>query len=188
MECLAASELSSKRQSHSFRLEIALHLLSNNSLNISEIAYKVGFNDPKYFSKCFKKILGLSPTKYRESIEQISIEDKNRIYDELFLKKAIIKLEMKISDGSFSINQFARDMNVSTASLYRKFKSTFELSPCEFIRSVRIKRSVQLLTRHKNISEVAFEVGFNDSKYFSRCFKREFGMTPKEFKLLSIIE
>lgn len=81
-------------------------------------------------------------------------------------------------DNNFSINQFASELNISKASLYRKLKSTIGLSPCEFIRSVRINRSVELLTRRKDISEVAFAVGFNDSKYFSKCFKREFGIAP----------
>jgi len=52
-----------------------------------------------------------------------------------------------------------------------------------FIRNIRLKHSVQMLTNNMgNISEIAFAVGFNDPKYFSRCFKIEFGMTPKEYQ------
>jgi AraC-like DNA-binding protein len=174
MECLIVPEVSSNRQNHSLKFEIALQLLLNKSLNISEVAYGVGFDDPKYFSKCFKREIGLSPKEYRT-------QNCDRTYDKLFLKSSIKVLELKMLDNNFSINQFASELNISKASLYRKLKSTIGLSPCEFIRSVRINRSVELLTRRKDISEVAFAVGFNDSKYFSKCFKREFGIAPSKF-------
>jgi AraC-like DNA-binding protein len=166
----------------SYRIQIAQQLLSNNSLNISEVAYRIGFNDPRYFSRCFKNEVGLSPKEYRESLRKKNIQSQSD--DELFLEKALVKLETKIFDGNLSFDQFANEMNVSKASLYRKLKSVVGLSPCEFIRSVRIKRSAQLLAKYSNISEVAFAVGFNDSKYFSRCFKREFGIAPKKYQEL----
>jgi AraC-like DNA-binding protein len=171
---------------HSFRIEIALQLLSNHSLNISEVAYKTGFNDPKYFSRRFKEEVGLSPKEYRKSLKRKSVSVDSRTSDELFLEKALVKLEMRMSEGNLSFERFASEMNVSKASLYRKLKSVSGQSPCEFIRSVRIKRSAQLLGKHKNIADVAFEVGFNDSKYFSRCFKNEFGISPKQYQELMV--
>jgi len=170
------------RESYSFKIEIAQQLLLGNLLNISEIAYRVGFNDPRYFSRCFKNEVGISPKEYRESLKRKSISCDAQSKDELFLEKALVKLEMKISDGNLSFDQFANEMNVSKASLYRKIKSVVGLSPCEFIRSVRIKRSTQLLAKYRNISEVAFAVGFNNSNYFSRCFKSEFGITPTQYQ------
>ena len=75
------------------------------------------------------------------------------------------------------------DMATSKSTLHRKLKSLTGLSPGEFIRNVRLKHAVQMLNNNVgNISEIAFAVGFNDPKYFSRCFKIEFGMTPKEFQ------
>lgn len=170
-----------------FKIETAQQLLLINSLRISEVAYKIGFNDPKYFSKCFKNKVGVSPREYRELMKKMYIQDDNFRYDTFFIEKVIAKLEMRISDVSLSIDQFACEMNVSKASLYRKLKSTVGLSPCEFIRSVRIKRSVQLLAKQRNISDIAFSVGFSDPKYFSRCFKSEYGITPKRFQLSSKI-
>lgn len=167
-------QLSNRSLNSSFKIEIALRLLSNNSLNISEVAYGVGFDDPKYFSKRFKREIGLSPKEYRK-------QNCNGNYDKIFLKNSIKVLELKILDSNFSISQFASELNISRASLYRKLKSTIGLSPCEFIRSVRINRSTELLVKHSNISEVAFAVGFNDSKYFSKCFKSEFGIAPSKF-------
>ena len=164
----------------SFRIQIAQKLLLNYSLNISEVAYQIGFNDAQYFSRCFRNEVGISPKEYRKSMKQKAINTQSN--DQNFLKKALRALEMKISDGNLSFDQFANEMNLSKATLYRKLKSAVGLSPCEFIRSVRIKRSAQLLTKHSNISDVAFAVGFNDSKYFSRCFKSEFGITPTQYQ------
>jgi len=167
---------------YSFRIEIARQLLLNSSLNIAEVAYRVGFNDPKYFSRRFRKDLGLMPREYRElmkgSMDSVDTGGSN----DSFLSKVLVKLESRMSDGNLSFDQFASEMNMSKASLYRKLKSVSGLSPCEFIRSVRIKRSSHLLAKRKNVADVAFEVGFNDSKYFSRCFKSEFGVTPTQYQ------
>lgn len=103
--------------------------------------------------------------------------------DEVFLKQAVKIVEEKISDDTFDFDQFALDMATSKSTLHRKLKSLTGLSPGEFIRNVRLKHAVQMLNNNVgNISEIAFAVGFNDPKYFSRCFKIEFGMTPKEFQ------
>jgi AraC-like DNA-binding protein len=165
-------------------IDFAQQLLSNNSLNISEVAYQIGFNDPRYFSKCFKKATGISPKDYRETLRKKSFSYGRKHCDESFLQKALVILETKISDRNISIDEFANEMNVSKASLYRKLKSTSGLSPARLMCSVKINHSVQLLTKHKNITDVAFAVGFNDSKYFSRCFKSEFGISPKQYQQL----
>jgi AraC-like DNA-binding protein len=103
--------------------------------------------------------------------------------DELFLKQAVIKVEENLSDDTFDFDQFAVDMATSKSTLHRKLKSLTGLSPGEFIRSIRLKHAVQMLTNNMgNISEIAFAVGFNDPKYFSRCFKIEFGATPREYQ------
>lgn len=103
--------------------------------------------------------------------------------DEEFLKLAIKKVEEKLSDEKYDFEQFAMDMSSSKSTLHRKLKSLTGLSPWEFIRNIRLKHAAQMLKNNVgNISEIAFKVGFNDPKYFSRCFKTEFGINPKEFQ------
>ena len=103
--------------------------------------------------------------------------------DEEYLKTAISKVEDKLADESYDFEHFAMDMSSSKSTLHRKLKSLTGLSPWEFIRNIRLKHAAQMLKNNVgNISEIAFKVGFNDPKYFSRCFKSEFGMTPKEFQ------
>ncbi len=111
----------------------------------------------------------------------ISSMEYNSI-DEVFLKSAVTKVEEKLADEGFDFDQFAIDMSTSKSTLHRKLKSLTGLSPGEFIRNIRMKHAVQMLSNNiGNISEIAYAVGFNDPKYFSRCFKSEFGMTPKDW-------
>ncbi|MHB9140830.1 MAG: hybrid sensor histidine kinase/response regulator transcription factor [Paludibacter sp.] len=103
--------------------------------------------------------------------------------DELFLKQAVEKVEKNLADDTFDFDQFALELSLSKSTLHRKLKSLTGLSPGEFIRNIRLKHAVQMLTVNSgNISEIAFAVGFNDPKYFSRCFKIEFGLTPREYQ------
>ena len=77
----------------------------------------------------------------------------------------------------------ARDMNMSSVQLYRKLKAIANITPSLFVRAVRLKRAAQLLqSTDLKVSEIAYEVGFNDPAYFSRAFKEEFGQSPSEFK------
>lgn len=111
----------------------------------------------------------------------ISSMEYNSI-DEVFLKQAVKVVEEKLADETFDFDQFSVDMSTSKSTLHRKLKSLTGLSPGEFIRSVRMKHSLQMLANNiGNISEIAYSVGFSDPKYFSRCFKNEFGITPKEW-------
>lgn len=172
---------------HCLMLINAMRLLLNDSLNISEVAYKVGFNDPKYFSRIIKKRLGLTPTEFRESIKTDITFFKNQDSDRLFFENAKDRIEKRISDSTYASNQFAYDMNTSRVTLYRKVKCATGFSPCKFIRHVRLKYAKELLSEGKyNLSEIALAVGFNDVKYFGRCFKLEFGMTPTQYQCLSI--
>lgn len=103
--------------------------------------------------------------------------------DELFLNQCVLKVEGKLADDTYDFDQFALDMATSKSTLHRKLKSLTGLSPGEFIRNIRLKHAALMLTNNTgNISEVAFAVGFNDPKYFSRCFKTEFGVTPREYQ------
>ncbi|MFA5046249.1 MAG: AraC family transcriptional regulator [Paludibacter sp.] len=173
----------------SIKINHAKQLLSNAEYNISEIAFNVGFKDPKYFSRCFKKIIGITPKEFRASLQtQLTSTCYQKNADQ-FLKLTINKINNKISDTSLNFDQLAYDLNVSKATLYRKLKSNTGLAPCELINSVRIKHSAELLKSGKNkIYDVAYASGFNDPKYFSKCFKSEFGISPTEFQLLSTID
>jgi signal transduction histidine kinase/ligand-binding sensor domain-containing protein/DNA-binding response OmpR family regulator len=102
--------------------------------------------------------------------------------DETFLTKLKDFIEKNISDSEFFTKDMSNHMNVSSSKLYRKIKELTDMSPNEFLRAMRLKKASELLKSHAyNVSEVATMVGFNDPLYFSRCFKKQFGVSPKGY-------
>jgi len=81
-----------------------------------------------------------------------------------------------------SVFDLARQLGYSRTSLYRKIKSLTGLSINAFVRSVRIKKSAELITQGMNVSEAAYAVGFNDLKHFRVCFKKQIGKNPSALK------
>ena len=87
-----------------------------------------------------------------------------------------------MSNPELNLDDLEKGMDMSKMQLYRKLKNITSFSGNEFIRSIRLKESKDLLqTGEFNISEVAYKVGFNDPGYFTRAFKKQFGKSPKEF-------
>ena len=102
--------------------------------------------------------------------------------DEEFLNKVLKLLEENISNSEFNVNQFAAEIGMSTPIFYKKIKALTGLTVNNFVKSIRLKRAVQLLNQNAgNISEVAYMVGFNDAKYFSKEFRKQFGKTPSSY-------
>ncbi len=102
--------------------------------------------------------------------------------DEKFLEKLQVVLEKHLSDTGFSTDDFASEVCMSRMQLHRKLKSLLNVSATEFIRNERLKAAVELMKKgNKNISEIAYTVGFNDLSYFSKCFKELYNATPSEF-------
>lgn len=101
--------------------------------------------------------------------------------DEKFMERVYAVLDTHYSNAEFSVDDFATAMHVSRSLLYKKLKGLTDLSATDFINLYKLKKAIALLeTGAANVSEVAFQVGFNDPKYFSRLFRRQFGMTPSE--------
>jgi len=91
-------------------------------------------------------------------------------------------IEKNIAEADFDVLKFASELGMSQPTLYRKVKALTDLSSIEFIRTVRINRAAQLLkTGNFRVSDVAFKVGFSDPKYFAKCFKEQFNLSPSEF-------
>lgn len=102
--------------------------------------------------------------------------------DEVFLKNAMEVVERNISNSEFRVSSFVSEMNMSRSVLYRKFEALTGQSVNEFVRKIRLKRAAQLLSLNElTVSEVTYEVGFNDPQYFSKCFSKQYGMTPSDY-------
>ena len=103
--------------------------------------------------------------------------------DEKLITQAIEYVENNIDRSELSVEELSRELGMSRVHLYKKLTAITGRSPVEFIRIIRLKRAAQMLKESQlNVSEIAYSVGFNNPKYFSRYFKDEFGMLPSDFK------
>lgn len=103
--------------------------------------------------------------------------------DQVFIEKIIDVIERNLQNPDFSSEVLAQEMNRSNSTLYRKLKELTGSSTAEFIRSIRIKRAAQLLAyKEKTVTEIAYEVGFNDVKHFRTVFQKQFGCAPTEYR------
>ncbi|MEZ4963432.1 MAG: AraC family transcriptional regulator [Saprospiraceae bacterium] len=103
--------------------------------------------------------------------------------EELFLQKVIRIVEANLADEDFGMHELCRAVNMSRSHLFRKLKAITGKSTTVFIRTLRLKKAKELLmTTDLNVSEVAYNVGFNNPKYFSRVFVEEFGVAPSEVR------
>ena len=146
--------------------------------------------DPDYLIEKVRKLLELQTKlkkQYSKSIRLDPSDIEIEATDEVFLKKCIATIEKNLQNEGFSAETLATILNLSNSSLYRKLKSLTNLSSAEFIRNIRIKRAAQLLQdRNKTVSEVAYEVGFNDLKNFREVFHKQFNCSPSEFRNNSV--
>jgi AraC-like DNA-binding protein len=87
-----------------------------------------------------------------------------------------------MSDPKFNLEILACELGISQMSLYRKINGLFGQSPGDFVRTIRLKHGAKLLKNNSgNISEIAYEVGFSNPANFSSSFRRQFGMSPRDY-------
>jgi ligand-binding sensor domain-containing protein/signal transduction histidine kinase/DNA-binding response OmpR family regulator len=102
--------------------------------------------------------------------------------DERFLERTRQIVENRLSDWKLDADGLSREAGISRTQLYRKLRSLTGQTVHEFIRTVRLKAAARLLENRKmKISEIAYHVGFNDLNYFSRCFRKQFSLSPSEY-------
>ena len=88
---------------------------------------------------------------------------------------------------SITLDDLAEVVCLSPSTLYKKMKDYADVSPMEYVMKVRLHRAVELLKDDSvSVQEVAQSVGFNTHSFFSECFKREFGMTPRQWRTRNV--
>ncbi|TLU92414.1 two-component regulator propeller domain-containing protein [Dyadobacter sediminis] len=124
------------------------------------------------FQKQFQKHIRIEPSE----ITVLSL-------DEQFISKAVKVVEEHIGDSEFTVEQLSSEMAMSRMYLYKKLLSLTGKTPVEFIRIIRLRRAAALLEKSNfTVSEIAYQVGFNNPKYFARQFKEEYKVLPTEFR------
>lgn len=180
-----------------WQLPIILLTVKNKEEDKTE-AYAVGAD--AYITKPFKfeelevriNALLANRKKMIEKIQaevslQANVESEAQAHlsnpDQAFINSATEMVKKHLSDAEYDREAFAKDMAMGESTLYNKVKATTGQTVIAFITSIRLKEAQRIIRSNPNIlvSDVAIQVGFNTPKYFSKCFKKEFGIFPKEY-------
>jgi len=176
---------------------IPVILLTARSGNIHEVnGLKTGAD--AYITKPFgvtvlqltiSNLLSLQANMRKKFSQQITLQPANILIEssgEEFLNRLMSLIELNLVNEDFSVNILAAEIGMSTPVLYKKIKALTGMTVNNFIKSVRLKRAAQLLKQNNStVYEVAYMVGFSDSKYFSKEFSKQFGLTPSEYGVIN---
>ena len=128
--------------------------------------------------------------RFNRNIRKLGIEQMMKVdapdftsIDQRFFQKAIDLILHHLSESEYNIEILASEMSLSRRQLHRKIVSLTGNSPVRFIRSIRLNRAAEMLAKKTgNVTEIAFEVGFNNLSWFAKSFKEQFGVLPSEYK------
>jgi signal transduction histidine kinase/ligand-binding sensor domain-containing protein/DNA-binding response OmpR family regulator len=193
MPLMDGIELARKIKSDMLTAHIPVILLTAMGSEEKQIeGFQAGVND--YITKPFtfeilasriKNLLAqqkLLQKRFQKQIEVNPSEVTVTPVDEKFLKQALEVVEKFIDKPDFSVEDFSREMFMTRVTLYKKILALTGKAPLEFIRSIRLKRAAQLLEKSgMSVSEIAYEVGFNNPKNFTKYFKEEFKVLPSQY-------
>lgn len=113
----------------------------------------------------------------QESSPEMSQQDRK------FMDNLLEMMEKNMDNGDLVVDDLVREAAVSRSVFFKKLKTLTGMAPIEFIREMRVKRAAQLIeTGNYSMTQIAYMVGINDPRYFSKCFKQYYGMTPTEYK------
>lgn len=102
--------------------------------------------------------------------------------DEIFMQRLNEYVMSHLDQTDLVIDDMADAMNMGRSNFYRKLKGVLDMSPNEYLRLVRLKKAAQLLKNGEyGVVEISYRVGFNSPSYFTNCFKKQFGVVPKDF-------
>ncbi|HWB24801.1 MAG TPA: two-component regulator propeller domain-containing protein [Chitinophagaceae bacterium] len=104
--------------------------------------------------------------------------------DEKFIQQALQIIEKNIANPEFSVEELSKQLFMSRVSAYKRIFALTGKTPIEFIRAVRLERAAQLLAKtDMTVAEIAYQVGFNNPKYFTRYFKAVYNMVPSAYQV-----
>jgi signal transduction histidine kinase/DNA-binding response OmpR family regulator len=129
--------------------------------------------------KRFGQLLVSAPKKENETITSDNFINS---VDKEFYDKVVELINEHLDDPEFGVSMLSRKVAMSAPILYKKLKALTNMSVNDFVKSIRMKKAAELLMKKDlTVSEIAFMVGYNDRKYFSQEFKKQFGKTPSVF-------
>ncbi|GAB3573248.1 two-component regulator propeller domain-containing protein [Hymenobacter daeguensis] len=186
-------ELCQKVKQHPKTAHIPVLLLTARTAEIHELE-GLGMGADEYVSKPFNPTLLHAKAaallrnrrKLHEFYQRHILLQPTEIVvadaDREFLETAMAVVERNLDNSEFSVQVLVKEMAMSQSVFYRRIKSITGQTAVEFIRDVRMKRAAQLLAQTTmRVSEVAFEVGIEDAKYFRKAFQKIYNLAPSEY-------
>lgn len=186
-------ELCSKVKNDPRTSHIPLVLLTANAADEQKLkGLKIGIED--YITKPFNFEILLTRLKnlieQRQSLQKV-LEKKISVQtsavdivsmDDRLIQKAVKVVEENLSNPDFSVEDLSKEIGMSRVYLYKKLMALTGKSPVEFIRHIRLQRAAQFLEKSQlSVAEVAYKVGFNNRKYFTKYFKNEYQVLPSVY-------
>jgi len=125
--------------------------------------------------KMLRALFASKQDAWNDDVEFLNLDKK-------LIQKAINTVEKNISNYDFTVEELAKNLNLSRTHLHRKLKSLTNQSATEFIRNIRLKKAVDLMKSGEcRINEIGYAVGFNSHNYFTKAFKKQYGKSPRDF-------
>lgn len=122
-----------------------------------------------------------APTLLVDNLLPETAETLNQEPELILQVRALV--EQHLEDGEYGVEQLARDLCMERTGLYKKLTALTDTTPVAFIRSIRLYRAASLLQEGKlTVNEIAERTGFSSPSYFTKCFKKEFGVLPSEYR------
>ncbi|MGJ7033549.1 hybrid sensor histidine kinase/response regulator transcription factor [Niabella hirudinis] len=132
-----------------------------------------------------KNLLAAREKMRQKFSHEFTISPANTIIqsaDKDFIDRLVDIIEKHLDDPAFSVDALSVKIAMSQSVLYKKLRALTDMSVNDFIKSIRLKKAAQLLQlKTYSVNEISLMVGFYDRKYFSREFKKQFGLTPREY-------
>jgi signal transduction histidine kinase/ligand-binding sensor domain-containing protein/DNA-binding response OmpR family regulator len=123
-----------------------------------------------------------SQKTFRKTLEVKSSELQITPLDVKFIENAVKCVEKNVSASDFSVEDLATELGISRAYVFKKILALSGKTPLEFIRTIRLQHAAQLLVKSQlSVREIAYKVGFNNPKYFTKYFKEQFNVLPSEY-------
>ena len=122
--------------------------------------------------------LGLAQMLYEQMKRNYNLEQQNK----QFLDSIGAIIKENLTNDNFEMDVIARSMGMSLSALFKKLKAVTGETPSDFVKNYKLNHAVELLKQGSvNITEVAYQSGFSDVSYFGKCFRKRFGMSPREY-------
>lgn len=145
------------------------------------LALGIGYWAQRYYLNRLRK---KNAIKLKEELSRVmDLSTQPKAADKKFLQQIADIVEAHLEESEFDLDHLSKELNMSKSTLHRKMKAITGLTPLDFVRNIKMKQACRMLTEHElSISEIAYALGFTSPKYFTKCFKEEFGTTPSEYQ------